>query len=286
MAAAADPDTRTATGGDALFTYLERGSGTPLVLLHGVGSAARSWQHQLQGLSSALRVIAWDAPGYGGSSALPASVPNADDYAAALDALLQALNVERLHLVGHSLGCIIAARYARRHASRIASLTLASVATGHAGLAPQERARLRDARLDDLAALGPGGMAEKRGPRLLSPGADESTRRAVIETMAAVRPNGYRQAVWMLSNADTRADVRALPSAMPVQFVYGDADAITTPEQNRSVAAERPQAPVHVLAGAGHALYLEQPEAFNEVLLRSVTGGPLGNQIGPAVRSA
>jgi pimeloyl-ACP methyl ester carboxylesterase len=267
---------RTAVSGSARFTYLERGSGTPLVLLHGVGSAARSWKHQVQALSSALRVIAWDAPGYGGSSALAPEIPDADDYAAALDALLQALAVDRLHLVGHSFGCITAARYARRHAERIASLTLASVATGHARLPAEERARLRASRLDDLAALGPRGMAEKRGPRLLSSNADESTRRAVIDTMAAVRPDGYRQAVWMLSNADTRADVQALPARMRVQFVYGDADVITTPEQNRAVAGERPEAPVHVLAGAGHALYLEQPEAFNEVLVRFISAAGSG----------
>ncbi|MGH8665755.1 MAG: alpha/beta fold hydrolase [Burkholderiales bacterium] len=270
MARAEAPEARTATSGSAQFTYLERGSGTPLVLLHGVGSGARSWKHQLQDFSGDFRVIAWDAPGYGGSSALSASVPDAEDYAAALAALLEVLEVRRMHLVGHSLGCIIAARYARRHAERIASLTLAAVATGHAALPPEERARLRDGRLDDLAALGPRGMAEKRGPRLLSPNADEATQRAVIETMAAVRPDGYRQAVWLLSNADTRADVRALPATMHVQFVYGDADVITTPEQNRTVAAERPGAPVHMLRGAGHALYLEQTEAFNEVLLRHI----------------
>jgi pimeloyl-ACP methyl ester carboxylesterase len=75
----------------------------------------------------------------------------------------------------------------------------------------------------------------------------------------------------MLSNADTRADVRALPPRMRVQFVYGDADIITTPEQNRSVASERPEASVHVLRGAGHAVYLEQPHAFNEAVLRFLT---------------
>lgn len=266
-------ETRTAASGGARFSYLERGSGAPLVLLHGVGSAARSWRHQLLALSSAFRVIAWDAPGYGESSALAPRIPDADDYAAALETLLQALAVKRLHLVGHSLGCIIAARYARRHAERIASLTLASVATGHARLPEEERARLRAGRLDDLAALGPRGMAEKRGPRLLSSSADEPTRRAVIDTMAAIRPDGYRQAVWMLSNADTRADVRALPPQMRVQFVYGDADVITTPEQNRAVAGERPDAPVHVLHGAGHAIYLEQPDAFNDVLARFIATG-------------
>jgi pimeloyl-ACP methyl ester carboxylesterase len=165
----------------------------------------------------------------------------------------------------------MAARYAKLHPERVLSLTLASIATGHAHLPPTERERLRAGRLDDLAALGPRGMAEKRGPRLLGPHAKPEHVRAVVETMAMVRPDGYTQAVRMLSNADTRADVRALAPDLRVQFIYGDADVITTPEQNQSVHAERPGAPVHVLAGAGHALYIEQPEAFNNVVLRWVT---------------
>ena len=58
---------------------------------------------------------------------------------------------------------------------------------------------------------------------------------------------------------------------MRVQFIYGDADVITTPEQNQSAARERPNAPIRVLLGAGHALYLEQPQAFNDALLRFLT---------------
>src|SRR5688572_31632112 len=94
---------RTASSGNARFTYLEEGTGTPLVLLHGVGSAARSWQHQLHGLSQGFRVVAWDAPGYGGSSALAAPQPGAQDYADALRGFLAALGIEQFHLVGHSL---------------------------------------------------------------------------------------------------------------------------------------------------------------------------------------
>jgi pimeloyl-ACP methyl ester carboxylesterase len=250
------------------FTYLEEGSGIPLVLLHGIGSAARSWKHQLEALSDRCRVIAWDAPGYGGSSALTHAAPDAGAYAAALHTLLEALGVDRLHLVGHSLGCVIAARFARLHADRVLTLTLASVATGHARLTCEERDRLREGRLRDLAELGARGMAEKRGPRLLGPGAHDEMVQAVVETMAQVRPDGYAQAVRMLSAADTRADVSALPLEMRVQFVFGDADTITTPDQNLSVARERASAPVHVLKGAGHALYLEQPQAFNTLLRR------------------
>lgn len=268
-----DGAARVAACGDARFTYLEQGAGTPLVLLHGIGSAARSWRHQLQGLSHAFRVIAWDAPGYGGSSALTKDEPDAGDYAMALDSFVDALGIDRFHLVGHSLGSLMAARFARLHPERLLSLTLASIATGHARLPAEERERLRDSRLGDLAALGPRGMAEKRGPWLLGPHAAEEAKRAAIETMALVRPDGYAQAVQMLSAADTSSDVRALAPSLRVQIVYGDADLITTPAQNQGIARELPQAPVHVLAGAGHALYLEQPDAFNALLLALAHGG-------------
>jgi pimeloyl-ACP methyl ester carboxylesterase len=63
--------------GGSVFTYSEAGAGTPLVLLHGIGSAARAFDDQLAGLSDRLHVIAWDAPGYGGSTPLAAESPKA-----------------------------------------------------------------------------------------------------------------------------------------------------------------------------------------------------------------
>jgi pimeloyl-ACP methyl ester carboxylesterase len=72
----------------------------------------------------------------------------------------------------------------------------------------------------------------------------------------------------MLSGADTRKDIARLPPTLPVQIVFGDQDGITTPEQNLRCASARPQAPVHILAGAGHALYIERPDAFNQHILR------------------
>lgn len=266
-AGAGGGEARSVSSGGASFTYLEEGVGTPLVLLHGIGSAARSWQHQLAGLAAHFRVIAWDAPGYGGSSTLAPERPDAGDYARALGVMLGALGVERCHLVGHSFGCVTAARYARLEPQRILSLTLSGVAGGHARLAPEERERLRDARLTDLAELGPRGMAEKRAPRLLGTRPTDEARRAVAETMAMLRPDGYTQAVHALSGADTREDVLGLAPGLRVQFIYGSADRITTPDQNLAIARARPQAPVHVLEGAGHAPYLEQPQAYNALLL-------------------
>jgi pimeloyl-ACP methyl ester carboxylesterase len=265
-------DLRTIDVDGSRFTYMEQGTGVPLMLLHGVGSGARSWVRQLDTLSARCRVIAWDGPGYGGSTALPMDAPGPDDYSDALLKLVDALRVDRMHLVGHSLGAIQAARFARRHPERLLGLTLASMSAGHARLPEAERTRLREARLSDLAALGVAGMANKRGPRLLSDQATDEQRQAVIDTMSRLRPEGFTQAVKLLTVSDTRADLAALPTSMPVQVVYGEHDVVTVPASILEVVSVRPEAPVQVIAGAGHACYIEQPAAFDAILLAFIEG--------------
>ena len=268
MADSSSTERHSVTLAHGALSFLEAGAGSPLVLLHGVGSAAQSWRAQLAALGAQHRVIAWDAPGYRDSAPLAPKAPRADDYAQALVELLDALGVGRVHLVGHSLGALIAGRFARLHPERLLSLTLASCALGHAPLPADERTRLLMSRLDDLRDLGARAMAEKRGPRLLGPDAAPEHVRAVVDTMAGVHPHGYGQAARMLSGGDLIADIRALPAAMPVQFVWGSADVITPPAANERAADARPGAARHVLEGAGHACYVEQADAFNDVLAR------------------
>jgi pimeloyl-ACP methyl ester carboxylesterase len=258
------------TVGDRRFSFLEQGQGPAVVLLHGIGSAGRSFDRQLAALSGYHRIVAWDAPGYGGSSRLPAAHPTAGDYAEALAALLAALGIARCHLLGHSLGCLMAARFAAEHPERVLSLSLCSIAAGHADLPEAERKKLLDQRLGDLAELGARGMAEKRAPRLLGPKAAPDALDRLIDTLSSVDPEGYGQAARMLSTADVKADMRRLPAALRGQIIYGDSDVITPPKRNLEVAALWPQAAVHVLPGVGHALYLEQPDAFSAILAKFI----------------
>jgi pimeloyl-ACP methyl ester carboxylesterase len=263
---AAEAGARIVRVANASFSYLDAGSGPPLVLLHGIGSAAASFCYQLETLSVRFRVVAWDAPGYGASTPLAIEHPCASDYAAALDAWLSALDIDRCHLVGQSLGTLIAARFAAEQPQRVLSLTLVGIARGHGHLPPSERQRLLAQRLDDLNQLGAYGMAAKRGPRLLGPEATEATRRIVIDIMARIRPAGYAQAAHMLSTADIMADLARLPPRLPIQIIVGEADLITPPAVNLGIAAAFPAASVHVIPGAGHALYLEKPEEFNRLV--------------------
>lgn len=262
----ANAGTRILRAGDAAFSYLDAGSGRPLILLHGIGSAAASFRYQLDELSQQFRVIAWDAPGYGTSTALAIGHPGASDYAAALEMFLGALGVERCHLIGHSLGALIAARFAAERPDRVISLTLSSIASGHGRLPPADRHRLLARRLDDLRELGPRGMAAKRGPRLLGAKATDEMRRMVVETMSRIRPVGYAQAAHMLSTGDIVADLARLAGILPIQVIVGDADVITPPAACLEIAGACRASAVHVVPDAGHALYLERPAVFNCLL--------------------
>ena len=212
------------------------------------------------------RVLAWNAPGYGASSPLNKQTPDAGDYAQRLAQWLDALGVTRANIVGHSLGCLMAARFAADFPQRVASLTLASIAAGHAQLDFAERNRLLEGRIGDLEALGPRGMAEIRGPRLLGPTATTQEIRAVVEAMASVHPGGYAQAARMLSGGDIIADIARIPDSIPLQIVFGESDLITTPDANRRVASEAPRAKITEIPNAGHALSVDAAESFNAAI--------------------
>ena len=247
---------------------LECGQGRPVVFLHGIGSAARSFTAQLAGLAARYRAVAWNAPGYAGSTPLSEPDPDAGHYADRLATWLAGIGIDRCHLVGHSLGGLIAARFAATRPERVHSLTLASVALGHATLAPTERDRLRAGRLDDLDRLGARAMAEQRGPRLLGPHATPVMIASVVDTMAGVTRPGYAQAAALLGGGNVLADIARLAPVIPLAIIFGDADVITPPDNNRRAAAVRSGTTVHAIAGAGHAVYLERPEAFNAALER------------------
>ena len=80
------------------ISYLrcEGGGPMPIVLLHGIGSNAQSFEPLMKALDARLPVLAWDAPGYGDSKPLKLEWPDASDYAAALDRLLFDLNISAL----------------------------------------------------------------------------------------------------------------------------------------------------------------------------------------------
>jgi len=279
------PARTVVVGGDAVVAVRECGprplagagvptarerANLPLVCLHGIGSGAASWLDMAQCLAPHTRVIAWDAPGYGASSALPALAPRAADYALRWGQLLDALEINRCVLVGHSLGALVAASAAQQLPERIAALVLISPAQGYGAPGREsERARVHDERMASLAKLGIAGMAAQRSARLVSDQASSLARAWVRWIMAGLNGPGYRQAIELLCGGDLLADLPP-PAALPVTVACGTRDVITLPGECAEVA-RRCGVALQRIDDAGHACYVEQPEA-TAALLAQVLG--------------
>jgi pimeloyl-ACP methyl ester carboxylesterase len=243
--------------------YREAGNGAAIVFLHGIGSSSEGWATQLAHFGKTHRAIAWDAPGYGGSGDLDPLAPTASDYAEALAGLLDALGIARATLVGNSLGALMAAAFVRRHPARVAALVLSDAAAGHGRLSEEDRNEKLMQRLDDVAELGPAGMAEKRVGNLLGSKAAPGARNASLRVMSKIRPKGYGQAARMLSLGDIFAELAGCRA--PALVVCGAEDRVTPPEGNRKIASAL-GASFELIDGIGHLPYLEAPDRFNALV--------------------
>jgi pimeloyl-ACP methyl ester carboxylesterase len=255
---------RTVSAGGRVLAYREAGHGPALVLLHGIGNQSGSWVQQLESLAPRFRVIAWDAPGYGASDALPEHAPTAADYAEALRVLLDALQLDRVMLVGSSLGCLMATSFAARHPQRVERLMLCNAAGGHGLLDPRERQEKLGARLAMLERLGPSGMAASPSPGLLSERASDTARALAAWSTARLVPTGYAQAARMLSTGHLIADAPRYPG--PVLVVGASADTITPPAACREIAAAFGHARYVELRGVGHLAYIEDAPAVDALI--------------------
>ena len=232
-----------------------------LVLLHGFTQTGRSWQPVRDVLGARYRAVAPDLPGHGQfADRRPASF-------AACDAYLRALTDAPFTLTGYSMGGRIALHAALAIGARIHRLVLVGASPGLADPAEREQRRAADDALADrIEALGVEAFAREWAaqplfagmPRGIAELADADRRRNTAPGLAAALRGlgtGAMPSLW-----DRLGE---LP--MPVELVVGARD-----DKFRTIAgrmAERiPDARVHVVDGAGHAVHLERPEALADVL--------------------
>ncbi len=261
---------RETIAGTVLLRRRGNGMSLPLVLLHGIGSDAETWAPLMQALDPAIDVLAWDAPGYGNSEAVKPAYPTADDYAARLTAVLDALSLPCVVLAGHSLGSLFAARFALRQPARVARLALMAPALGY-GVPPGDALPPAvQARIDDLASLGPADFAAKRAARLVH-GDKPAVLAGVQRAMAAVNLAGYAQAVRALGAGTLLADAAELHQ--PTMVAVGTEDVVAPPVNARRVhAVLRTPLALHLVPAVGHALPQEEP-ALVAALLADLTHG-------------
>jgi pimeloyl-ACP methyl ester carboxylesterase len=249
---------------DGLRVAYERaGTGPPLVLLHGyVGDGPTTWRRQLDELSDEFTVVAWDAPGAGGSTDPPESFGMAG-YADCLAGFVDRLGLDRPHVAGLSFGGALALELAHRHPAAPRTLVLASAYAGWGGSLPADVTAQRLQQAFVLAELSPEAFVQTLLPTMFSEGTPPEPVAAFGASMLAFHPAGFR--AMARASAEDLRDVLPLVR-VPTLLVYGDRDVRAPLPVARHLAASIPGSMLVVLPDAGHVCNIEAPAAFNQAV--------------------
>ena len=249
--------------GGLTIAYQKVGSGAPLVLLHGyVGDGRATWRPQLESLSREFTVVAWDAPGAGGSADPPENFGIAG-YADCLAAFIDILGLGPVHLLGLSFGGAIALAFQHRHRALVRTLVLASAYAGWRGSLPPATAASRLAQALRLSEMPRRDFVDTLLPTMFALPVPPEDFEAFRASMEEFHPLGFR--AMAMASAEDLNDV--LPGVnVPTLLIYGDHDQraplAVADNLHREIATSR----LVVLENAGHVCNVELPHQFNEVV--------------------
>lgn len=250
--------------GGLRLSYVEQGdpSGIPVVFVHGYTDTWRSWETVLPHLPESIRAIAPTQRGHGDADR-PATGYRFEDFAADLEAFVDALGIARLVLVGHSLGSYVAQRFAMNHPERVLGLVLIGSATTWRG---NEIIRgFWDSGVSLLTdPIDPGFVREfQASPRL----APEKLDFAVAESLK-VPAYVWRAAGRAITETDYSAELGMIQS--PTLILWGDQDPLCPRSEQEALSAAVANSRLVVYPGGGHNLHWEEPEAVAQDILAFV----------------
>ena len=244
------------------IAYERAGDGPPLVLLHGAASNARLWEPQLEGLADEFTVVAWDEPGAGRSSDLPAEF-GLRDYAACLASLIEKLELGPVNLLGLSWGGTVAQELYRHAPRLVRTLILADSYAGWKGSLPAEVVQARVAGARRMLAAPP----EEFDPTLpgLFAGDPPPEFVPLLEQIAAaVRPASLGRQLAIMADADQRDLLPRI--AIPTLLLWGAEDARAPLTVAHQLEDAIPDARLVVIPDCGHVSNLQRPEQFNQAV--------------------
>ncbi|MBK17736.1 MAG: hypothetical protein CMM52_02715 [Rhodospirillaceae bacterium] len=258
------PDLQEIQTSEYSISYRERGEGEPLFFLHGMGCGSVNWESQYDQFSDRYRVIGWDAPGYGKSSDFDTDLPSVADYAMAMAGFLDALGIEKAHLVGHSYGGIMVTAFHRAFPDRVRSLTLAQPVVGGGIDKPEDREKEIKDRVEQVEKLGMADYAAIHVPNSCAPDAAPDVLAKGIELTAAMPQAGYLRQFRSLKHANIFEWTSA--PIVPSMIVSGEHDRTAAQKMVEDIAKEMPGIRYEAIPDIGHMIYLEFPDRFNALL--------------------
>ncbi|KAF0960857.1 alpha/beta fold hydrolase [Rhodococcus sp. T7] len=246
--------------------YLEAGSGDPVVLLHGSGpgvSGLANWQHTIPGLAEHFRIIAPDIVGYGETSRPDDVVYSLSTWSDHVLGLLDALELDRVSLVGNSLGGRISLDIADRHPDRVSRMVLmGSPGVGMTLTDGLKALRAYEPSLDNMRALLLDYFAVD--PSIIT---DELVRiryAASVETFDAYRAMFFDPRHKGNELSITEEQTRSIRT--PSLLIHGREDKVVPPEVSWTMLHLLQDADLHIFARCGHWTQIERAAEFNELV--------------------
>lgn len=257
--------------GDFEIAYLEGGQGPTTLLIHGFGGDKEHWTRFARQLTDRYHVIAVDLPGFGESSRIEGQSYGPKEQAERLDQLRAILGVEKMHVLGNSMGGMIAGVYAHQHQDRVLSLTLID-SGGIRSPEPSELSRE---------------LAQGRNPLLVQSREDMDRlldfsfhKRPFIPTLVIDRLyettapyQEWNSRIFKEIQASGTAVEDALPDLrMPVLVIWGENDRVIHVSSTKTVQKVKPDAVIKVIPECGHAPMIEKVDETAEVVLEFFQG--------------
>jgi 3-oxoadipate enol-lactonase len=248
--------------GDVHLNYELSGSGSTVVLTHGLGSDLHYWDAAAEALAKHHQVLRWDVRGFGESDK-PVGPYSPEMLAADLAFLLDSLQLGSVHLAGLSMGGVISQRFALDHPHRVRALALASTssevgpqaAEGWRRLADRIERRGFDARSADSSRSFSPAFAARH------PDVVERLNHQTLKN----DPKSYAAAARAMSAYNWTEQLRAITG--PVLILQGLDDRLTPPGGAVKMARALPRSRLVMIPAAGHNLPLEHAVAFHTALL-------------------
>ncbi|MGB7970736.1 MAG: alpha/beta fold hydrolase [Candidatus Deferrimicrobiaceae bacterium] len=254
--------------------YETHGGGDPLLLINGLGSDSTEWLFQIPAFVGRFLVVAFDNRGAGRSDTPPgpySTAQMADDAAA----LLAHLGADRMHVLGVSLGGMVAQEVALRHSHRVRKLVLGCTSPGGEGSVRPAPEVLK------MFVRAPGGDPEEEIRRVLPflyserylrdypEEIEEFVRRRLADRVCVEGHAAQLAAAVSHSAWDRLAAIGA-----PTLVIAGDGDRVVPTENSRRIAERIPGAKLVILPGAPHRLFAENAEDFNRAVISFLFSGP------------
>jgi pimeloyl-ACP methyl ester carboxylesterase len=240
--------------GDLRVAYRRKGTGEPTLYLHGAG-LTRMWLPHLEALSQRVDVIAPEHPGYG-ETEMPEWLDGFEDLVIHYDELLDVLGLDRVHVVGYSLGGWLAAEFASYYPKRLKSLTLMVPA----GL------RIEGKPIPNPVAM----MPEEFFDLIFN---DKSNMHLVLPDFESLEEivHGYGEGATLArlawtSQYNLKLETRLRRVTCPSQVVRAEHDRLICDEMAERYAELLPNSRIETVPGTGHALAVEQPDEVGAVI--------------------